>query len=280
MRSLDDLSSLRPDSGQLDFFSRFLCEETGIVSGEEHRVTLESRVVMFCRESGLSPEDAIRLARKRNKRHLLEMISALTNGETSFFRNRAVFDCIEERILPELARCRASSRRLRIWSAACSTGQEAYSVGMLLSEKRELDEFQISIFATDISEQRLQRVREASYSKADVSRGLSGKRLLEHMTQMGGGFVANDRLRSMVLASRLNLLSPWPQLPMMDFIMIRNVMMYWGPETRAEVLSRVTRQLAPDGFIVFGSAENWESLSHLLPPVFDERAGVFGRTTS
>lgn len=184
------------------------------------------------------------------------VIDAMTTNETSFFRDRSFFAAMETEILPALIEKQSSRRTLTIWSAACSTGQEIYSVAMMLREVfPQLISWKIRLVATDVSPDALARAQSASYSSLEVGRGLSEALRRRYFRADGRQWVVDDRLRSLVEFHRMNLDGSWPVLPRADLIMIRNVLIYFNDATRRRVLDRAAGQLAPGGMLVLGAQE-------------------------
>ncbi len=247
------------DDDKFRFVLQAMQHETGVIVRPSQRPMLEARLVTFCKgENEGDPTALLERCLAGDRRTLSRLVGALTNGETSFFRDVRVFSEIERRYLPLLIdRCRPE-RRLRIWSAASSTGQEAYSIAMLLAEIPELRSWDVRVIATDVSEPRLAYARAGVYTKAEVNRGLPAIRLLRHFTKDGDGFALSAEVKRLVEFRVLNLRAPWTGLPEFHAVFLRNAMIYWGHEDRADVLDRIERQLprTKGGFVVLGSAES------------------------
>jgi chemotaxis protein methyltransferase CheR len=206
----------------------------------------------------------MRLIETREDEALLQrVVDAMTNNETSFFRDRVPFERLRQEWLPDLMTRRAETRRLRIWSAACSTGQEPYSIAMALAESEpDLEDWKVEITATDISEAALEIARRGVYSQFEAQRGLSTARLLRYLEPHRGQWRVSDALRARVVFRRVNLLDQFRDVGPCDVIFCRNVLMYFEPEVRREVLTRLFGVLAEDGVLILGAAETME---------FDER---------
>ncbi|MDE2577490.1 MAG: protein-glutamate O-methyltransferase CheR [Hyphomicrobiales bacterium] len=198
---------------------------------------------------------------------LSNVIDALVVRETLFFRDRAPFQALREIILPRLTKARESERRLRIWSAACATGQEPYSLAMMLDEaSSSLAGWRVELLATDVSESALADARSGRYTHFEIQRGLPTPLLLRHFRRDGEMWTISDYMRAAVDFRRLNLLSDFSALERFDVIFCRNVLMYMEPARRADVLKRLCAQLAPDGYLVLGAAETVVGLSEELEP--------------
>lgn len=201
-----------------------------------------------------------------------DLVEAMLNNETFFFRDIQPFELLKERILPQLRAARAASRRIRIWSAAASTGQEAYSIAMLFAEDRASWEgWTIDIVGTDISRRAITRARSGLYSQFEVQRGLSIHRLMAHFEKAGEHWALNPDIRAMVRFQPLNLLGPWSLGGPFDIILCRNVLMYLGQDCKHEVLARIHRQLSPDGRLVLGAAETVLGVSGAFVPDWQNR---------
>ncbi|MBL4845087.1 MAG: protein-glutamate O-methyltransferase CheR [Planctomycetes bacterium] len=186
-----------------------------------------------------------------------EVVESILNHETSFFRDWAPFQALREELIPELIERRQSERTLRIWSAACSYGQEPYSLVLLLEEhfKERLGGWEVELLASDVSTEALDRARLARYSRYEVNRGLPGALLLKYFDSHEREFEFKASYRERVCFERINLLGPWPPSPLFDVILVRNVLIYFDIEEKIRVLERMRRALRPDGFLLLGSPE-------------------------
>lgn len=184
------------------------------------------------------------------------VLEAMTTNETSFFRDSRPFDALATGILPELMAKRSAERHLTIWSAGCSSGQEAYSTAMLLDELfSDHRGWSARIIASDISTEMLERTRAGVYSQLEVNRGLPVHRLMRYFTRQGTQWQVEDRLRAMVETRQVNLAGPWPELPQIDVVLLRNVMIYFDIETKRRILANVRSVLRPGGYLILGGAE-------------------------
>jgi chemotaxis protein methyltransferase CheR len=185
-----------------------------------------------------------------------QVVEAMTTNETSWFRDNHPFHALESAILPELLCRRANARRLTIWSAAAASGQEAYSIAMVLQERLAADPtWNLRILATDLSEEMVRRTRAGRYSQLEVNRGLPAARLVRHFTRVGTEWQVNETLRRMVDARQLNLAAPFPPLPPVDVLFLRNVLIYFRVDDRRQIFGQVRRVLQPDGYLVLGGAD-------------------------
>jgi chemotaxis protein methyltransferase CheR len=188
------------------------------------------------------------------------VVDAMTNNETWFFRDHHPFGTLSSQIIPEMITRRASERRLHIWSAACSTGQEPYSIAMILHERFQIPGWQHSILATDIAESVLARARSGLYSQLEINRGLPANLLVRYFLRDGANWAVRPEVRNMVLFQMMNLAEAWKSLPPMDIVLMRNVLIYFNVPIRRQILAWVRRVLRPDGYLLLGSAETTLSL--------------------
>ncbi|MDA8282858.1 MAG: protein-glutamate O-methyltransferase CheR [Actinomycetota bacterium] len=191
------------------------------------------------------------------------VVEAMTTNETSFFRDPGVFDGIRDVALPDLVSRRASERRLSVWSAACSTGQEPYSLAMLFAEHAAMvGSWDVRIIATDLTSWVIDRARAGRFTKLEVNRGLPAKCLLRWFAQVGTEWEVVPELRKSIEFRQLNLVGPWPHLPAMDLVLLRNVLIYFPVATKKQVLAQVRTVLRPDGYLILGNAETTLNLDH------------------
>jgi chemotaxis protein methyltransferase CheR len=237
---------------------RLLRSVAGIALDSDKLYLAESRLAPIMLDNGDIDlaELMRRIEHSGDEQFLQAVIDAMTTNETSFFRDRTPFDLFRRELLPELMERRKDKRRLRIWCAACSTGQEPYSLAMLLEEEgARLKDWTVEILATDISATALQTARRGVYSQFEVQRGLSTQRLLRHFEQHDGNWRANDRLRARVDFRALNLLTSFRHIGPFDIVFCRNVLLYLAPEIRRDVLSRLATVTVEDGWLILGTAE-------------------------
>ncbi|MGB3739382.1 MAG: protein-glutamate O-methyltransferase CheR [Pontixanthobacter sp.] len=255
---------------------------TGHRLAEGRRWRIGTALAPVMRSQRLSdPDQLVARLCDRDQRELADqVIEALLNNETYFFRDTAMFNLLEDRILPDLAAKNRHARRLSIWSAGCSTGQEALSLAMLFRDGgRQWDGWTIDIVGTDISGAAIARAREASYSQFEIQRGLGIERMLAHFTQQGGIWRPDPALRAMVRYSQANILGGPPQRAQYDLILCRNVLLYFDRRRRREALRRITAGLARDGWLMLGSGEDVTPAYDLLQPA-DRDARLYTRRTS
>jgi chemotaxis protein methyltransferase CheR len=185
-----------------------------------------------------------------------KVVEAMTTNETSFFRDVKPFDALRQVVIPHLIEARQSERRLNLWCAASSSGQEPYSLAILLRESFPvLQSWNISILASDISSEMLDKAKRARYTQLEVNRGLPASLLIKYFTKQGGEWQISDKIRQMVEFRRINLSERWPYMPPIDLVMLRNVMIYFPVETKKMILRGMRQIMRPDGYLFLGTAE-------------------------
>jgi chemotaxis protein methyltransferase CheR len=206
------------------------------------------------------------------------VVEAMANNETSFFRDARAFGMIARGILPALVAERSAARSLHIWCAACSTGQEPYSLAMLLRESQPaLEGWDVRIIASDISRNVLARAREGCYTQFEVNRGLPAHLLVKYFEQHGTTWEIRPEIRGMVEFRDVNLIHPWVDIPTMHLILMRNVMIYLDLATKKAILERVGRLLDPRGYLLLGGAETTSNLDASFETTSIEGAVCFRR---
>jgi chemotaxis protein methyltransferase CheR len=239
----------------------FVCDlvrqQAAIVLSPGKEYLVESRLLPLARGAGLDDVGALvaRLQRRPDDLLRRQIVEAMTTNETSFFRDRDPFNALTQVILPELCKLRSASRRINIWSAACSTGQEPYSIAMAVVDHPLITaDWRVDVLATDINNEILERARRARYSQLEVNRGLPAPMLVRHFERADTDWRVVAAVRKLVRFTPLNLAQQF-ELPQMDVVFLRNVLIYFDPATKSEVLRRVRRILRPDGFLFLGGAE-------------------------
>jgi chemotaxis protein methyltransferase CheR len=265
---------MTPDS--FNFLAGLVKQRSGIVLTADKGYMLETRLGAMLRREGLAGLDALalRLRAPRAEPLAAEMVEALTTNESSFFRDGKPFDHLKK-LLPKLAAARAPGQPIRIWSAACSSGQEAYSVAMTAAELGPaLGGRRVEILGTDLSQEMLQRSREGIFTQFEVQRGLPVQMLVKHFKQEGTRWQVAPELRAMVRWQAFNLLEDPRGLGRFDVIFCRNVLIYFDAPTKSRVLAALAGQVAADGVVYLGGAETVLGLTDRLVPTPGER-GVY-----
>ena len=240
------------------FIRELARESAGIVIEQGKEYLVETRLGPLAAREGFASLEAFVAslrAHPRNGQHR-KAVEAMTINETSFFRDIRPFDALKQVVLPEVIARNAATRQLNIWSAACSSGQEPYSLAMLLREHfPQLAGWTIRIFGTDLSEEMLKRAASGRYGQLEVNRGLPAPLLIKYFQRSGLDWVIREELRRMVQFLPANLTGEWPSLPRMDVVLIRNVMIYFDVETKKRILARIRGLLRPGGALFLGASE-------------------------
>jgi chemotaxis protein methyltransferase CheR len=263
---------------EFDYLRDLVLQHSAISIDSANEYLAESRLAHVAITEG-QPSVGALLSQMRTKpfgplhRRVLD---AMTNNETWFFRDLHPFEMIKRIVLPDLIKNRAGSRTLNIWSAASSSGQEAYSLAMLIHEYfPELRNWTVRILGTDICSSILNRARAGRYSQMEVNRGLPAPMLARHFRRETMEWVLDERIRNCVDFQPLNLSKPWPPLPPMDLIMLRNVLIYFEVPVKREILSQVGRVLKRDGYLFLGCAESTINLDSNLERIAYEKTGCY-----
>lgn len=254
---------------EFDFLRAYLKTRSGLALTAEKRYLVESRLGPICRKFNLAglPQLVTALKMPRDAAMERAVVEAMTTNETFFFRDRTPFDLFKDVLLPEALARRAAQRKLRIWCAAASTGQEPYSLAMMLNEAApRLSGWNVDIVATDLSTEVLAKAKAGLYSHFEVQRGLPVQFLLKHFEQTGEQWRISPTLRQMVDFRPLNLLHPFETLGTFDIIYCRNVLIYFDAPTKGDVLGRLSASLSSDGALLLGAAETVIGLTDKLVP--------------
>ncbi|WP_394761916.1 CheR family methyltransferase [Phenylobacterium sp.] len=257
------------------FVARLCADRAGLTVDPEKAYLLENRLGPVARREGFaSVHEFICAVRDRDEERLIwAAVEAMSPAETAFFREPRVFDQIVDEVLPELAMRRAGGT-LRLWAAACGTGQEVYSLAMALEEAAPAG-VTLEVFASDLCERRLEKAQAGIYSQFEVQRGLSARRLVRHFEGLEDGFVLSPRVRQMVRWRRVNLIEDLSRLGQFDIVLCRNLMGYFLEDARARVTANLERTLAPGGWLVLGSGEQAPAMAGA-----PGRPGFFSRVAS
>jgi chemotaxis protein methyltransferase CheR len=203
----------------------------------------------------------------------------MTTNESLFFRDQKPFDLLKDRVIPDLMQARAAERRLRIWSAAASTGQEAFSIGMTLLENfPQLASWDIQILGTDYSPQVVERARKGEFNHFEVQRGMPIMLLMKYFSQEGEAWKVNDSLKKNIRFQEGNLLTNFSHLGPFDLIFCRNVLIYFDADTKKDVLERLSRVMSSDGYLFLGASETVFGLTDTLRPVDGANTTLYERT--
>ena len=261
-----------------EFICQILRERSGLVLTNDKAYLLESRLLPVARKWKLATfDDLVRVIRtKMDEAVVRDVVEAMTTNESFFFRDTKPFDQFKALVLPALLKSRAASRTIRIWSAACSSGQEPYSLAMILSEMAaQLNGWKIEIVGTDLSTEILNRAKEGMYSQFEVQRGLPITMLVKNFAQIGDRWQINAKIRGMVQYKEFNLLQDPMPLGRFDVVFCRNVLIYFDQPTKTRVLNSVSKLMPEDGFLFLGGAETVLGITDKFQMVPGQR-GVYG----
>ena len=268
--------SLAP--ADFDYICDVVRRHSAIVLEPGKEYLVESRLVPLARKEGEQSIASLvsRMRAERTGALTGRVVDAMTTNETSFFRDNHPFDAMSRHVLPELVRARAAERRLSIWCGASSSGQEPYSLTMLLKDVLATHPgWSASLLATDLSTEMLERTRAGVYTQLEVNRGLPVAMLVRHFDKVGTQWQVKPDLRAMVTTRPLNLAVPFPPLGSFDVVFLRNVLIYFDAATKRAVLSRVRQVLRPDGYLFLGGAETTLGIDDAFERVVLDRATAY-----
>jgi len=257
-----------------DFLRTFLKQRSGLVLSNDKQYLIESRLMPIVRKQGLSglSELVQKLKAPGSEALAAPVTEAMTTNESFFFRDKTPFDHFKEVMLPSLLKARAVKKHIRIWCAAASTGQEPYSLAMILKEMGpQIAGWRIEIIGTDLSGEVLERAKAGVYTQFEVQRGLPIQMLLKYFTQNGDQWTISPEIRSMVHYRTLNLLNDFSALGQFDIVYCRNVLIYFDQPTKIDVLNRTAKLTASDGYLLLGAAETVVGLTDSFKPIPDRR---------
>jgi chemotaxis protein methyltransferase CheR len=264
------------------FFCKLILDRTGLVLGPDKTYLIESRLTPVARKHGLSGLDvlATTLRQGRDAALLRDFTDALMTNESFFFRDGKPFEQFRTVVLPRLLAARAQQKQFRIWSAACSTGQEAYSLAMILREEAaKLQGWKIEIVGTDISQEVLGRAKSGVYTQFEVQRGLPIQLLVKYFKQDGDKWQLSADIRNMVQYREFNLLEEPGSLGRFDVVFCRNVLIYFDQGAKTMILDRIARLLPSDGLLYLGGAETVLGVSDRFEPLAGHR-GIYAIASS
>ena len=257
-----------------DFLRKMLKARSGLVLAAEKHYLVESRLMPIARKHGLLNLTGLvaRLKGPDTEALAVEVVEAMTTNESFFFRDKLPFEQFRDTIIPALMAARGPSRRIRIWCAAAATGQEPYSLAIILKELgKELKGWRVEILATDISNEVLEKAKSGIYTQFEVQRGLPALMLIKYFSQVGELWQIAPELRGMVKFMPLNLLDDFSHLGRFDVVFCRNVLIYFDQPTKSAVLDRIADVGERDGFLVLGGAETVVGLTNRFKLVADKR---------
>ncbi|MGO8720123.1 MAG: CheR family methyltransferase [Acidobacteriaceae bacterium] len=254
---------------EFEYVRTLIHERAGIVLEDGKEYLIESRLSPLAEKEGFDSltEYLGRLQRDAFNGSHRKLIHAMTTNETLFFRDIRPFELLRTRLIPDLIAARAAERHITIWSAACSTGQEPYTVAMMLREYfPQLQGWNVRLIASDLSTDVLARAIQGCYSQLEVNRGLPAKFLVKYFTRQGDTWQILDDIRQMIEFREMNLTEAWSFLPKIDVVFMRNVLIYFNQETKRKILSKVAPLLAQCGYLFLGSAETTLNIADEFEP--------------
>ncbi len=248
---------------ELTVVAKYVHEQTGIVLDNSKSYLIESRLGPLAEELGCRSYNELLMKARTDMRHTVQnrIIDAITTNETFFFRDNNPFELLRHKVFPDLFdKIMAPgnfSKRLKIWSAACSTGQEVYSIAVILRELLpDVDSWNIRILGTDISDAAIAQASYGRYNRTEISRGLNPSQLSKYFIQDGNSYRIKDELRAMAMFKKQNLLKPFIGMEKYDIILCRNVAIYFSPDSRKDIFERIANQLNPGGILIIGASES------------------------
>ncbi len=260
---------ITPD--EIKLLSKYIYDISGISLDQTKTYLFETRLGPLLEEDGLASYAELYHKACSDSRKTLEtrIINAISTNETLFFRDKGPFEVLQHKVLPDLIDARSAKSSgllptpIRIWSAACSTGQEIYSIAIILKELLpDMSKYNIRLLGTDISDAAIAQASRGEYGKFEIERGLPPDKLRKYFSSNGGGWSIKDEIRAMATFRKLNLMLPFRALGKFDIIFCRNVAIYFNPEDRKNLFDRIADSLEPDGVLIIGSTE---SLTGICP---------------
>jgi chemotaxis protein methyltransferase CheR len=265
---------MRPED--FDFIAKMLKDRSGLVITRDKAYLLESRLTPVARKRGLKGLDDLLASLKTAGEDLLrEVTEAMTTNESFFFRDIKPFDQFKDMVLPAMLKLRGGRKSFRIWSAACSSGQEAYTLAMILKEEApKLAGWKIEIVGTDISTEMLEKAKAGLYSQFEVQRGLPIQYLVKYFKKTNEMWQIDPAIRAMVQFREYNLLHDLKTLGQFDVVFCRNVLIYFDQPTKTRVLDNINKVVPDDGFLYLGGAETVLGISDKFKPIPEQR-GIY-----
>lgn len=261
-----------------EFFKRFLITRSGLALTDDKSYLLESRLSPILRDQGMQTFGQLvaRLSKPGSEALAQAVVEAMTTNESFFFRDKTPFDAFTSVMLPSVLKNRARGQTFRIWCAAASHGQEPYSLAMLIRENAALiGDRRVEIIGTDISRDVLDRAKAGIYNQFEVQRGLPVQYLVKYFAKNGENWQINSTIRDMVQYRSFNLLESFAGLGQFDIVFCRNVLIYFDQATKSDILGRIARLLAADGYLVLGGAETVVGLTEAFRPAPAPHRGFY-----
>jgi chemotaxis protein methyltransferase CheR len=253
-----------------DYIRKLVYDRTGVSLSEDKTYLVESRLGILAKETGANSVSGLvaQLKQKRFNPLYESIVEAMMTNETFFFRDVNPFEILKTSVIPELLKQRQDNRTLNIWCAACSSGQEPYSIAMLLRESfPQLASWKVNLMASDISTGMLKQARLGRYGKHEIVRGLPPTFLHKYFHHCGKEWEIKEEFRKSIEFRKINLTEPFGSIPQMDIIFLRNVLIYFDIQTKQSILAKVRLVLQPDGYLFLGGGETTVNLDGAFEPV-------------
>ncbi|MCZ8311075.1 MAG: CheR family methyltransferase [Rhodospirillales bacterium] len=266
---------MKPDD--FAYFTKYIYDQTGLVLGPDKMYLIESRLAPLARKWNVATIDLLvgQLRSARDPALQRDVVDAMMTNESFFFRDGKPFDQFRQLILPALLQSRAAKKSFRIWCAAASTGQEPYTLAMILKEEAaKLAGWRVDIVGTDISHEALERAKAGIYTQFEVQRGLPITLLVKYFKQQGDKWGIAPEIRSAVQYRSFNLLSEFASLGSFDVIFCRNVLIYFDQKTKGQILDRMAKLMPADGVLYLGGAETVLGVTERFQPMPGQR-GIY-----
>ncbi len=258
---------------ELQLLAKWIKDISGIVLDEKKAYLIENRFTNLLTELKCESYEELYRKARANRRLEQKVIDAITTNETLFFRDNSPFELLKNKIIPDLIDKRSSKSsglfaiRIRIWSAGCSTGQEIYSIAIVLKELLgDTSKYNIRLLGTDISDKAIAQASRGIYNKFEIERGLPQNILRKYFTQEGNFWKVKDEIRAMCTFRKLNLMLPFKSIGKFDIIFCRNVAIYFSLEDRKILFERLAEVLEKDGYLIIGSTESLTNICPLFVP--------------
>ena len=262
-------------SNEIKVISRYIYDISGIFLDERKAYLIETRLKMIIENEGVSSYLELHKKAVSDRSRVLErkIVDAVTTNETFFFRDTSPFEMFKHKIMPDLIDKRTAQAsgvmpiNIKIWSTACSTGQEIYSLAIILKELLpNPQKYNIKLLGTDISDEAIAKASYGKYNKFEIERGLDKERLQRYFWPNGNSWKIRDDLRAMVVFQKKNLMHPFMGIGQFDIIFCRNVAIYFGLEDRKKLFEKIAGVLAPDGYLIIGSSESLTGICPMFEP--------------
>ena len=268
--------SLEPAA--FDYIRTLVRQRSAIVLDHEKVYLVETRLAPLAQREGLPSINHLVAKMRSSAENGLhrKVVEAMATNETYFFRDLRPFEALRQVVLPALVNSPSGHGRVNIWCGACSSGQEPYSVALLVQEHfPALAHGRLRIIASDMSEDMLERARKGRYNQMEVNRGLPARLLVKYFGKQDQDWTISESVRRMVEFRELNLIGVWPELPTLDVVMLRNVLIYFDQATKKNILTKIRQHLRPGGYLFLGGAETVLNLDDAFERVDFERGSCF-----